>query len=469
MSTITRGARNAFRNGIRTASVIVLLGIASALALALLLANQAVKAKVADLKKSAATTLTVRPAGQFGGEGGGDPLKTDDVTKLQGLAHVSSVGANLGSGGARVARSTDGAGNSTFQAPTSDVALDSSIDPGTLGRRRFGADTTNPDGSAAPVPNFKLPVTLTGLLGNLDREGQPLKVTDGTTTFSAADVAEAVVGKGIAAKNNLKIGSTFTGKGTAFKVIGIIDAGNEFGNDQVAIPLATLQRLNSTPGEVSQIFVRADSIDNLDSVKTAVGNALGSTRVDITAASQNTTDAITALAGIQRVAFVGMVAALAAASVITFLIMVMIVRERRREIGVLKAIGASNLSVVSLFVTEALVLTLCGAVLGVAIAAASSNQITGALVKANTPTASTDSDSGPGFGRRGGPGGGFVSRRFGQATDTASDLVKNIQTNVGADLLAKGLGAGIAIAILGSAIPAWLIAKVRPAEVMRGE
>jgi putative ABC transport system permease protein len=463
MSTITRGVRNAFRNGIRTASVVVLLGIASALALALLLANQAVKAKVADLKKNAATVLTIRPAGSFGQEGGGEPLTAADITKLKTLAHVSSVGANLASG-VKISRGTDGQPT----IPTSDVSLVSSIDPGTLGRRRFGQDSSS--GTTTAAPEFKLPVMMTGLLGDFDRQGLPLKVTSGTSTFSGTDVAEAILGKGIAAKNNVSVGSTFTGKGTTFKVIGIIDAGNEFSNDAVMIPLATAQRLSATPGEISQIYAQVDSIANLDGAKTAISNALGNSRVDVTSAAQNTTDALASLASIQSIAFIGMTGAFAAAAVITFLIMVMIVRERRREIGVLKAIGASNVSVVSLFVTEALALTICGALLGVALAAASSNQITGALVSANTPAANTD--NGGGGGKFGGGGGGFV-RAFGGrlsgAGGTAADLVKNIQTNVGADLLLKGLGAGIAIAILGSAIPAWLIAKVRPAEVMRGE
>jgi putative ABC transport system permease protein len=471
MSVITRGMRNAFRNSIRTASVITLLGISSALALSLLLANQAVKAKVVDLKKSAATVLTLRPAGQFGGEGGGDPLKTADVTKVQSLANVSSVGAILASGPVRVGTSAGG----KFEAPTSDVSLDSSINPGTLGRRRFGAEggTSTSGGAAAPVPDFKLPVMLTGLLGNLDREGQTYKVTSGTVNFSGTDVAEAVVGKGIAEKNNLKVGSTFVGKATTFKVVGIVDAGSEFGNDAVMIPLATMGRLSSQAGEVSEIFVKADSIDHLDGVKAAVGNALGNSRVDITSAAQNTTDAIASLATIQQISFVGMLGALGAAGVITFLIMVMTVRERRREVGVLKAIGSSNVGVVTLFVSEALVLTFCGAILGVGIAAAASQPITGALVTANTPTASSDNGGGPttsisGPGGGGRAGGGFV-QRFGGGVKSATDLLNNVKTTAGPSLLLEGLAAAIAIAVLGSAIPAFLIAKVRPAEVMRGE
>ncbi len=151
--------------------------------------------------------------------------------------------------------------------------------------------------------------------------------------------------------------------------------------------------------------------------------------------------------------------------------MVMTVRERRREIGVLKAIGASNVKIVGQFVSEALVLTLCGAVLGVALAAVTSNSITGALVSSNTPSASTSSPSGPGGGGAFGGGGGDrgFARTLGAQAKSATDLLKNIQTSVGTNLLLEGFAAAIGIAALGSAIPAWLIAKVRPAEVMRGE
>ncbi|HEX3082536.1 MAG TPA: FtsX-like permease family protein, partial [Candidatus Saccharimonadia bacterium] len=326
--------------------------------------------------------------------------------------------------------------------------------------------------SNAPLPNIKLPVLMNGLIGTLDRTGGTIKVTSGTATFSAADVAEALVGKGLATKNNLKVGSTFTAYSSTFKVVGIFDAGNEFGNDGLYVPLATAERLTNQPGEVSQIFVKANSIDNLDSVKTAVGNALGNTRVDISSANQSTVDALAALASIQSIAFTGMIVALAAAAVITFLIMVMIVRERRREIGVLKAIGGSNTGIVSQFVTEALVLTLCGALIGIILATLSSGAITGALVNANAPqaTSSTGPDGGAGVTAGGGPSRGFSSFRIGGRNgQTAAQLVSNIKTNVGAPILGEGLLAAVLIAVLGSAIPAFLIAKIRPSEVLRGE
>jgi putative ABC transport system permease protein len=55
----------------------------------------------------------------------------------------------------------------------------------------------------------------------------------------------------------------------------------------------------------------------------------------------------------------------------------------------------------------------------------------------------------------------------------AFSVVRNAQNNlhatVGFGLILWGLLVAVAIAVAGSAIPAWLIARVRPAEVMRGE
>ncbi|HSX00682.1 MAG TPA: ABC transporter permease, partial [Candidatus Saccharimonas sp.] len=250
MGVIIRGVRNAFRNWIRTVSVVALLGISSALGLALYLANQAVQTKVTQLKSSAATTLSINPAGVFGGEGGGEPLTAADVTKVQGIAGVSEVGAIMTSGGGmfRVFRNS-GTATAQVQAPTSEVQLNSSIDPGTLGRRRFNQSS----GDSGPAPTIQLPVLMNGLLGTLDRTGTPFNVTSGTAQFSAADVPEALVGQGLATKNSLSVGSTFTAYSTTFKVIGIFDAGNEFGNDGLFVPIATAQRLTNQPGEISQI------------------------------------------------------------------------------------------------------------------------------------------------------------------------------------------------------------------------
>ena len=75
---------------------------------------------------------------------------------------------------------------------------------------------------------------------------------------------------------------------------------------------------------------------------------------------------------------------LVAGSVIIFLSMLMIVRERRREIGVLKAIGSSNAKISWQFVSEALTLTGMAAVVGVIGGIILSNPVLDALVSGSS-------------------------------------------------------------------------------------
>ncbi|MET4004669.1 hypothetical protein ABIB48_003413 [Arthrobacter sp. UYCu511] len=71
MGVVSRGAGNAFRNKVRSGAVVVTLAVASGLALAMLVANQAVGAKVDSLKASVGTSITVNPAESLCWRGGG--------------------------------------------------------------------------------------------------------------------------------------------------------------------------------------------------------------------------------------------------------------------------------------------------------------------------------------------------------------------------------------------------------------
>jgi putative ABC transport system permease protein len=134
--------------------------------------------------------------------------------------------------------------------------------------------------------------------------------------------------------------------------------------------------------------------------------------------------------------------------------MIMIVRERRREIGVIKAIGASNVNVMGQFASEAVTLTVLGAVVGIVLGVFAGSPITKLLVNNVSTTASTATQGGPGGGR---------------AFRAVSQNVTNISATVGWDIILYGLGVAIVIAIIGSALVSFFIAKVRPAEVMRAD
>src|SRR5579864_5984164 len=119
MGVIHRGVKNAFRNSIRTLSIILILGLSIGLALAMLMARQAVQNRISDVKSSIGNTITISPAGARGFEGGGEPLTTDEITKVKALPHVTTVTQTL-----------------TDRLDSSSTNLQSAIDPGTLGARQ---------------------------------------------------------------------------------------------------------------------------------------------------------------------------------------------------------------------------------------------------------------------------------------------------------------------------------------------
>jgi putative ABC transport system permease protein len=159
------------------------------------------------------------------------------------------------------------------------------------------------------------------------------------------------------------------------------------------------------------------------------------------------------LQSIQTVSIYSLVGAVVAGSIIILLTMIMTVRERKREIGILKAIGCSNVRVVLQFVAEALTLTLLGAVVGLGIGMTAGSPITKALVEnsANSPQ-QTDKSSGPGVS--------IVSNLQG---------IRDVQAEVGLGTILDGLGAAVVIALMGSIIASLAITKIRPAEVLRSE
>jgi len=97
MSALARGSRNAFRNPLRTLSVVAILGISLGLVVVMLAARNAVDNRIAEVKSSVGNTVTISPAGARGFMGGGEPLTQSQVDVLQGLSHVRSVTATIDS------------------------------------------------------------------------------------------------------------------------------------------------------------------------------------------------------------------------------------------------------------------------------------------------------------------------------------------------------------------------------------
>jgi len=448
MGIINRGIKNAFRNNVRTFSIIVILSISIAMALVMFMSLKTVNSKIDSVKSNIGNFLTISPAGIRGFEGGGELLTSDDTAKISQISGVSAVASTL-----------------MDHLSSTNTNLQPAQDAGSFGKRQqreeSGSTTTKPPADASSH-SFQMPVMVSAtsdlsMVSSLNIS--QLNITSGQLFDSASSDNVAILGSALATKNNLTVGSTFQAYSKDIKVVGIFDGGNQFANTLAIMPLTTLQTLSGQTGQINSAIVQVSSIDQISSVETQIKNQLG-TKADVTSNQDTSSQALTPLENIKSISVYSLIGSVIAGSIILFLAMIMIVRERRREIGVLKAIGSSNAGIVNQFVIEAMVLTFLSSVIGIIAGALLSNPVLKVLISNNTSSAQTGGDP---------ASHGAMMRMGAGAVSGAQGAIKGLTATVGLDIILYGVLAAIIIAIIGSAIPAYIIAKVRPAEVLRSE
>ena len=441
MNVVTRGMRSALRSPLRSGAIIAMLAISTGLILAMLVARSSVNAKIDEVKASVATQVTINPAGMQGGMGSGDPLTSEQVEAIKDTDHVVSTSSTL------------------TQQLTDDISLES---PLKLRMRMMTPQGT----SESTEDNQKSPIPTTGTTTPTSTVSED-KLTSGSMIDGTSTAREAVVGKTLAEKNSLSVGSTFTMYGETFTVKGIYSTDNRFQDSSLIVPLTTLQSVSDQSGEVSGVTVTIDSSDNVTSTVAALKEKLGD-RADVTSQEEQAETTLAPLTSIADLALGGVIAATIAGAVIVLLAMIMVVRERRREIGVIKAIGGTNRSIMAQFITEGLTLTIIGGIVGLGIGIAASGPLTQSLVS-NQSTSSTQTQ---GQMRSSGGSGGPSMMRMGGPSAITNQLGANltsVTSSVTPQTFAISGAIVILIAVIGSAVPAWAIARIRPAEVLRTE
>ena len=476
MNVVSRGIRNAFRNTIRTTSIVVILGISIGLSLTMLLARQAVQQKIADVQSSVGNTITIAPAGFSGFSSVNNSLTTSELSKVGSLPHVNSVTESLTDRLTTIGSTTPSFGG---QSTTSSTAQTSLTSPVTINTSGFGGGAGGGgrgffiSGGGTLPTNFSPPISITGTNDPTSIDGTTLSITSGNGLSGTSNTNEAIVSKSMANKNNLKVGSTFTAYSTTITVSGIFTSSSEAASGTVIVSLPTEQRLSGQTGDVTNAVATVDSLTNLSSVTSAIKSTLGSSTADVTNSQTEANNTIAPLNSVKNVSLFSLIGAVIAGAIIILLVMIMIVRERRREIGVLKAIGGSNVKIILQFITEAITLTVLGAVIGLIIGVVGGTPVTKILVDNSTNTATTTTTTSQftpgsaGITRSRGGGGSFFATRLGGNNIVSG--VKDIKTAAGWSILLYGFGSAILIAVLGSTFAAGLIAKVRPAEVLRTE
>jgi putative ABC transport system permease protein len=176
------------------------------------------------------------------------------------------------------------------------------------------------------------------------------------------------------------LGTTITVGGIPFTVIGILQpkggSGFQDPDDQVLVPVGVVQKYVVGNDEVRTIGVSVADASQMSAASTAI-TALLRDRHDLAAADDDDfsvfdqtqlLEAASSISGTLTLLLGGIASiSLVVGGIGIMNIMLVSVRERTREIGIRKAIGARGRDILAQFLVEALTLSLLGGLIGIAV------------------------------------------------------------------------------------------------------
>lgn len=327
----------------------VIIGVTSVITIVAI--GEGVKQQVAgQIHQAGQNLITVRPA----------PLGGDSVTVNQGLSLVTGLSTN-----------------------------------GPLSNKDIATVATQP-GIGASAPLTLSPGSVKSDLGPY-RDGYvlgtgsalPTLLNQSLTygTFWTDDDAEAnvaVLGQHAVDEMfdvNVPLGRSFTYKGEQFIVRGIF---NQFApmplsqqldfNNVIFIPHAVAQRLSNDTAPTYQMLARATDPAQTEALAATIDRALdkthgGQSSFDVITGNQNLSGADHGILDLLTRLVAGVAAISLLVSGIGIMnVMLVSVAERMHEIGIRKAVGATNRQIWSQFMLESSVLTLTGGLIGISLA-----------------------------------------------------------------------------------------------------
>jgi ABC-type antimicrobial peptide transport system permease subunit len=206
-------------------------------------------------------------------------------------------------------------------------------------------------------------------IGEVDYENARIVAGRGLAPADAA-ARVAVVGRlyarqrlGVEATSDSALGGKqITLNGQPFAVVGIYTTENDFGDNHVFIPIEAFRAVFKPGRKLTKIFVTVDSVANVERVVADLKDRTRFLEVDAVTTPEAVSTARTTLGSLAVASAYGAVLLFAIGAILVVFVMILSTRERVREIGTLKAIGAGNREVVVQFLAEAVALSGLGGV-----------------------------------------------------------------------------------------------------------
>jgi ABC-type lipoprotein release transport system permease subunit len=345
MGMILYGLKNVGRYKIRTLTVMVLIALPFFALLMMSSVEDAMNNQIRRIQENVGTLIQIRPRGSLGhiNQAGGlnRLLPRESTEKIKSIDHITKVETYL-------------------------IALE-------------------------PIANYYMTVHTGVRIGDKKRleshgeVGDPkiIKGRDFVMEDSGKDVA--IVGKSYVKKVGVTV-DAFTDEtyfekevlrpgpgvlksglksigGKPFKIVGIFSSGYNFGDNQMFLTYETFKKHYGVSKDVSKIYVTVDSAENLETVADEVRNRLGAI-ADVITVKSGAKFVSLALGTMKKIARAWVVITILLMVLIILFSMLLVTDERYKEIGTLKAIGASTSDIGKQFITESILLVFLGGTLG---------------------------------------------------------------------------------------------------------
>ena len=172
---------------------------------------------------------------------------------------------------------------------------------------------------------------------------------------------DALVDSIYASQHNLHVGDTIANSNHQWRISGIYEPGML---SRMVVPRATLQNLTANTGKVTIIYVKVDNPVHIPPVISALSEKMKDQKIY----SMEDYSALFSASSVPMLTeFVWVVVGVGVlvGFLVVFLSMYTAVLERTREIGVLKALGASPSYILDILLRETVLLAIAGSILGI--------------------------------------------------------------------------------------------------------
>jgi putative ABC transport system permease protein len=177
------------------------------------------------------------------------------------------------------------------------------------------------------------------------------------------DDRAVVVGAKVAAKQGLGVGGTLTWRKNDYTIVGVVAGTNTFPDTFVLMPRATFRRDMKLPGSaIGTLQVLPLPGVDLDGLAVRIGQEVP--RVRARPPRQALADIRQGLAMFSALTLGGALMAALVGGLAVANTMIMSVNERTREIGIKKAVGAENGTIVREYLAESAAIGLVGGIVG---------------------------------------------------------------------------------------------------------